>query len=135
MRQPSLDALRYQNPSGALHCWNPVLAPPLATCSDGGGHRPAGAPRLWQPGTAEIHQGAPAASLEVECAAKIIPLGERHLRKAVEEYRDHCHFERNHQGLDNELIEEPTDRLDTDGAVERRERLGGILNDYHRRAA
>ncbi len=74
-------------------------------------------------------------SIKSECLAKIIPLGERHLRKAVKEYTDHYHFERNHQGLDNELIEKPTDSLDTDAAIECRERLGGILNFYHRRAA
>jgi putative transposase len=74
-------------------------------------------------------------SVKSECLAKIIPLGERHLRKAVEEYTEHYHFERNHQGLDNELIEKSIDRPCVEGAVDRRERLGGILNYYHRRAA
>jgi transposase InsO family protein len=70
-----------------------------------------------------------------ECLAKIIPLGERHLRKAVKEYTEHYHLERNHQGLDNELIEKLTGSPARDGAVECRERLGGILNYYYRRAA
>jgi putative transposase len=38
-------------------------------------------------------------SVKSECLAKIIPLGERHLRKAVTEYTEHYHVERNHQGL------------------------------------
>jgi transposase InsO family protein len=38
-------------------------------------------------------------STKSECLAQIIPLGERHLRKAVKEYTEHYHFERNHQGL------------------------------------
>ncbi len=74
-------------------------------------------------------------SVKSECLAKIIPLGERHLRKAVEEYAEHYHLERNHQGLDNELIEKPSRPVNVDGAVDCRERLGGILRYYHRRAA
>jgi putative transposase len=74
-------------------------------------------------------------SVKSECLAKIIPLGERHLRKAVNEYTEHYHLERNHQGLGNELIENSIDRPCVEGAVDRRERLGGILNYYHRRAA
>jgi transposase InsO family protein len=74
-------------------------------------------------------------SVKSECLAKIIPLGERHLRKAVKEYTEHYHLERNHQGLDNELVEKPIDGPCVDGVVDRRERLGGILNYYHRRAA
>jgi hypothetical protein len=62
-------------------------------------------------------------------------LGERHLRKAVKEYTEHYHQERNHQGLDNELIEKVTDGPKMDGTVACRERLGGILNYYYRRAA
>jgi putative transposase len=74
-------------------------------------------------------------SIKFECLAKIIPLGGRHLRKAVKEYTEHYHLERNHQGLDNGLIEKPASILDRGSAVECRERLGGILNYYHRRAA
>jgi putative transposase len=74
-------------------------------------------------------------SIKSECLAQIIPLGERHLRTAVKEYTEHYHLERNHQGLENELIERPSDDLDVNGAVECRERLGGILKYYDRRAA
>jgi transposase InsO family protein len=74
-------------------------------------------------------------SIKSECLAKIIPLGERHLRTAVREYTEHYHFERNHQGLNNELIEKSADKHDVDGVVDCRERLGGVLNYYYRRAA
>ncbi len=74
-------------------------------------------------------------SIKSECLAQIAPLGERHLRTAVKEYTRHYHFERNHQGLNNELIEEPSDELHVNGAVECRERLGGVLRYYYRRAA
>ncbi len=74
-------------------------------------------------------------SIKSECLAQIIPLGERHLRAAVKEYTEHYHIERNHQGLENELIEKPSDELKITGAVECRERLGGVLKYYYRRAA
>lgn len=63
-----------------------------------------------------------------------IPPGERHLRRAVREYTEHYHLERNHQGLDNELIERCSDGFGDSGPVECRERLGGMLR-YYRRAA
>jgi transposase InsO family protein len=74
-------------------------------------------------------------SIKSECLARIIPLGERHLRTAVREYTEHYHLERNHQGLDNELIEKSADAYGMDGVVDCRERLGGVLNCYYRRAA
>jgi transposase InsO family protein len=74
-------------------------------------------------------------SIKSECLAKIIPLGERHLRKAVKEYTEHYHLERNHQGLNNELIEKLTDSPSMDAAVGCRERLGGVLSYYYRTAA
>jgi transposase InsO family protein len=74
-------------------------------------------------------------SIKSECLAQIIPLGERHIREAVKEYTEHYHFERNHQGLNNELIEKPSDESRLGGAVECQERLGGVLKYYYRRAA
>ena len=74
-------------------------------------------------------------SIKSECLAQIIPLGEEHLRDAVKQYAEHYHLERNHQGLDNRLIEKPEGEVDMNSAVVRNERLGGILNYYERRAA
>ena len=74
-------------------------------------------------------------SIKSECLAQIIPLGEQHLRRAVKEYTRHYHVKRNHQGLDNRLIEERSGAVDMSSATPRRERLGGVLNDYERRAA
>ena len=53
----------------------------------------------------------------------------------MKEYTEHYHVERNHQGLGNELIESPSQVPNTDGVVECRERLGGVLNYYYRKAA
>ncbi len=74
-------------------------------------------------------------SIKSECLAQIIPLGERHLRNAVTEYTKHYHLERNHQGLDNQLIENASDVPSREGTVECRERIGGVLKYYYRRAA
>lgn len=73
-------------------------------------------------------------SIKSECIAQVIPLGERHLRKAVSEYVEHYHSERNHQGLGNELIESGTETSHMDWPVQCRERLGGVLR-YYRQAA
>ena len=43
-------------------------------------------------------------SIKEERLDRMIPLGERHFRHAVAEFVAHYHCERNHQGLDNELI-------------------------------
>lgn len=69
-------------------------------------------------------------SIKEECLSKIIPIGERHLRKVIEEYTAHYHLERNHQGLDNQLID---GQVESEPVihVECNERLGGILRSYH----
>ena len=40
-------------------------------------------------------------SIKKECLNRVIPLGESHLRLLAQEYVEHYHRERNHQGLDN----------------------------------
>jgi putative transposase len=62
----------------------------------------------------------------------VIPLGEQHLR-LVREYVAHYNLERNHQGLGNRLA--PQQDNHAVGPIRRRERLGGLLNFYHRNAA
>jgi transposase InsO family protein len=74
-------------------------------------------------------------SVRRECLARVIPLGERHLRQIVREYLAHYHGERPHQSLGNKLITAPNDNAATGGPVLRRQRLGGVLNHYHREAA
>src|SRR5262245_60190717 len=74
-------------------------------------------------------------SIKAECLNKLVPLGERHLRQVVSEYVEHYHLERNHQCLDNRLITVPILAANSNQPVERRERLGGLLKFYFRRAA
>jgi putative transposase len=72
-------------------------------------------------------------SIKEECLDRLIPMGERHFRRAVAEYVEHYHGERNHQGLDNRLIAWPP-VLRMTSRVRRRPRLGGLLNFYERAA-
>jgi transposase InsO family protein len=71
-------------------------------------------------------------SLKEECLDRIIPIGERHLRRAVTEFLTHYHRERNHQGLENGLIDGAAGF--GAGRVRRQSRLGGLLNFYTRAA-
>ena len=72
-------------------------------------------------------------SIKEECLDRIVPIGERHFRRAVAEFVAHYHGERNHQGLDNRLIA-GTPISDMARGVRRRPRLGGLLNFYERAA-
>lgn len=71
-------------------------------------------------------------SIKSECLERIVPLGEAHLRRAISEYVEHYHRERNHQGLANELIEVGAQVGPGRGRVVRTARLGGLLNFYSR---
>jgi putative transposase len=73
-------------------------------------------------------------SIKSECLAKLVLLGENHLRTAVREYVAHYHTERNHQGLESQLIE-PTANAVGAGPIICHERVGGLLRFYHRQAA
>jgi putative transposase len=74
-------------------------------------------------------------AIKEEALAQMVILGERSLYAAIQQSLAHDHRERNHQGLDNQLImqEEVVGRQT--GHVVRRERLGGLLSYYHREAA
>ena len=72
-------------------------------------------------------------SIKEQCLDGLIVLRERHLRRAVAEFVAHYHAERNHQGLDNELIQ-PLRLQEVSGAIRRRQRMGGMLNYYYRAA-
>ena len=73
-------------------------------------------------------------SIKTKCLDRLVPLGEAHLRRAILEYTNHYHEERNHQGLDNELIV-PSEAANGVGKVSRLERLGCLLSFYCREAA
>jgi len=72
-------------------------------------------------------------SIRSECLDQMIFLGRESLMRAIAEYAAHYHEERSHQGIGNMLISGVAPQCE--GIVETRERLGGLLKYYHRRAA
>jgi putative transposase len=72
-------------------------------------------------------------SIKEECLNRVIPFDEGHLRQTIAEYVEHYHRERNHQGIENELIEGAPERNHV-SRIRRRPRLGGLLNYYERAA-
>ena len=74
-------------------------------------------------------------SVKEECLSKVVLLGERSLRRALSEYVEHYHAERNHQGKGNVLLFPFNSEIRRSRPVQCRERLGGLLRYYHREAA
>ncbi len=73
-------------------------------------------------------------SIKEECLARVVPISVGSLRRAINQYVVHYHRERNHQGLDNQLVERLSQPAH-DGVICRHERLGGMLNYDYRKAA
>ena len=74
-------------------------------------------------------------TIKESCLDRIILVGEALLRRAVREFADHYHHERNHQGWGNRIIAPLADRANHQGHIACRARLGGLLKYYHRPAA
>ena len=75
-------------------------------------------------------------SVKDEALSRMILFGEASLRHVLNEYVDHYHQERNHPGKGNVLLfpsSSPAGR--DDDPVQCRERLGGLLKYYERKAA
>jgi hypothetical protein len=74
-------------------------------------------------------------SIKEECFSHLIVLGEGHLRHAINQYLEHYHQERNHQGRGSTLIDPPPDFGPAEGPVVLKTRLGGLLHHRVREAA
>ena len=72
-------------------------------------------------------------SIKSECLDQMVFLGKESLVRAISEYAEHYHDERSHQGIGNEIVNGA--KAEGEGDIEARERLGGLLKYYHRRAA
>jgi putative transposase len=73
-------------------------------------------------------------SAKEECLSKLVLFGERSLRRVMREYVAQYHAERNHQGKSNVLLFPQVTKARCDKGVKCRERLGGLLQYYHRDA-
>jgi putative transposase len=74
-------------------------------------------------------------SVKTECTGRMVFFSRSSLERALMQYVTHYHEERNHQGLQNRLLKCSDGPINLGGRIERRERLGGMLNFYHRAAA
>jgi transposase InsO family protein len=73
-------------------------------------------------------------SVKEECLDRLILFDERSLRNAIKEYMFHYNGERNHQGVNNQLLT-PLASVSVLKPIQYRERLGGMLKYYYRTAA
>ncbi len=73
-------------------------------------------------------------SVREECLDKLLILNERHLHRVLIRYVDYFNHARPHQGIDQQCPV-PLEHSPQAGPIERRDILGGVLHDYHRRAA
>ena len=74
-------------------------------------------------------------SIKESCLNRMIFFGEESLRIAIQNFVAHYHNERNYRGLSNQLLRPEAGHLGSTGEVQRRQRLGGMLNYYYRVAA
>ncbi|MGO9604294.1 MAG: integrase core domain-containing protein, partial [Candidatus Binataceae bacterium] len=74
-------------------------------------------------------------SVKEECLSRLILFSEASLQRALNEFVAHYHAERNHQGRGNALLFPASIDIPRVGAVQCRQRLGGLLRYYQRQAA
>jgi putative transposase len=73
-------------------------------------------------------------SIKEECLNRLVFLSEEHLRTTISVFIGHYRQRRNHQGMENRLIE-PLEFLPKVGRIRCQKQLGGMLNYYYREAA
>jgi len=74
-------------------------------------------------------------TIKASCLERLVLVGDDSLRRAIREFVEHYHHERHHQGLGNQLILPRLAPGQPHGPISCRQRLGGMLKDYHRPAA
>ena len=74
-------------------------------------------------------------SVKSECLDQMILFGEKSLKHILDEFVAHYHAERPHQGIENVIPFPCAEAARKSGRIKKRERLGGLLNFYHRAAA
>jgi len=74
-------------------------------------------------------------SIKESCLDQLVLIGEASLHRATASFLLHYHQERNHQGLENQIIRPEFNSFPRQGAINCRKRLGGILRYYYREAA
>jgi hypothetical protein len=74
-----------------------------------------------------------------ECLSNLVLLSERGLRRALFEFVEHYHPERNHQGKGNVILfpqqNQSSANAEAEKSIKCKERLGGLLKFYYKEAA
>jgi putative transposase len=124
----SLNGKRY-----LIHDRDPLYTAEFLTILDGVGVKsvrlPARSPNLNSYAERFVR------SIKESCLDRMILFGEASLRTTIRNFMAHYHSERNHQGLANRIILPEKSQAENSGPVQRRQRLGGMLNYYYRAAA
>jgi hypothetical protein len=68
---------------------------------------------------------------------RLLILGDAHLRRVLETYVDHYNNQRPHRGRDVHPPDgpPPVAPISPADTIARRDRLGGLIHEYHRKAA
>jgi putative transposase len=76
-------------------------------------------------------------TVRTECLDRIFIVNERHLESVLNTYINHYNRERSHRGLDLRIPEggPPASLVEATGPIVRRDRLGGLIHEYHRKAS
>jgi hypothetical protein len=70
-----------------------------------------------------------------ECLDWLLIIGRRHLERVLRIYTAHYNRERPHRGLTLLPPDSTNAHIPSQGEIERRDRLGGLIHEYHRAAA
>ena len=73
-------------------------------------------------------------SVKVEALSRLVLFSQASLRQTLRDFLEHYHKERNHQSLENRLLFPEEAWPQAEGEIRSRERLGGLLRFYHRKA-
>jgi putative transposase len=92
-------------------------------------HTPVRAPQ------ANAHAERFVRTIRTECLDWLLLIGRRHLERGLRTYIKHYNRERPHRGLALQPPERPALTSPGDGAVQRRDRLGGLIHEYYKAAA
>ena len=88
-------------------------------------------PRHFAPPNANAYAERWVRTVREECLDHILIINETHLQRVLKEYIGYYETTRPHQGL-NQQTPVPHQSSAASGPVQKREVLGGIINDYYR---
>jgi putative transposase len=74
-------------------------------------------------------------TVRAECLDWLLILNRRHLERVLRVYVDHYNTQRPHRALELQPPEPRYEARTTVGEIRRRDRLGGLIHEYHRAAA